>query len=97
MMLPNEDQPSDARLSGIVLLREFNDLLPQAKIYIKSGGGLLDEVSNFIRSYKSVAGLLTIDISKGVHSAADKIRAQLKGWWGMPEVDPGSRTIGAPS
>jgi predicted nucleotide-binding protein len=63
----------------------------------RKSGKLIVLTVNNLEIPSDMAGLLTIDISKGVRSAADKIRAQLKGWWGMPEVDPGSRTIGAPS
>jgi CheY-like chemotaxis protein len=55
MGLPDvENGPADP-LAGIVLLRELTQILPKAKIYIKSGVVLTNEVRQFIQAYsKSV-------------------------------------------
>ena len=34
-------------------------------------------------------GLLTIDISEGIHQAGEKIRSQLRGWWGIDVAEHG--------
>lgn len=59
MGLPADEAPASySDLSGIVLLRELGQILPKAKIYIKSGLGFSQETRKFIETYdKSVVRL----------------------------------------
>ena len=54
MRVPNEEAPGDYNLSGVLLLREFSEILSKAKIYIKSQTRLSLEASEFVRSHRSV-------------------------------------------
>jgi CheY-like chemotaxis protein len=55
MNVPNEDSDTDGGRSGLVLLRELSDILPKAKIYMKSSTGFTEEAKEFIKLYnKSV-------------------------------------------
>ena len=55
MGLPHVKGAVSDRLAGLVLLRELTQILPKAKIYIKSGMALTREAKEFIQSYsKSV-------------------------------------------
>jgi CheY-like chemotaxis protein len=52
MDVPNAERGADRRLSGLVLLRELNAILPKAKFYMKSSNAFGSEAEKFIRVYK---------------------------------------------
>jgi CheY-like chemotaxis protein len=54
MGLPEDEDSPEDKLSGIVLLREFNELLPRAKIYIKTSTPPSGDAIKFMRQFKSV-------------------------------------------
>jgi CheY-like chemotaxis protein len=56
MGLPEDETPTSySDLSGIVLLRELDQIIPKAKIYIKSGLPITSQAKEFIEAYnKSV-------------------------------------------
>lgn len=52
MGLPEDETPTSySDLSGIVLLRELDRILPKAKIYIKSGLPITQQAKEFIEAY----------------------------------------------
>jgi hypothetical protein len=58
MGIPDVEGAAPLPLAGIVLLRELTQILPKAKIYIKSGLTLKSEAKGFIQAYsKSVVRL----------------------------------------